>query len=305
MDFGTMLLTASTDFTWYAAQEIWFASGGDTANYNAVLRVWISVQTGNLLPAWDSNQGTVPGVRRGGGGASAIDATVDQLMWLEALWSGNTTNGWFRTYGSLLEVVSQWPNSPRLGGEAEAPVFTNPGQPAPPPQPVQRTVTYRPYMVAAYQGNGNRRAVNGGMWQGAASGNPGGNGNQWGMAMFDYNAIRRDLSGATINRIQFTIRINHSWYAAGGDARLGWFNRTDFPTSGVGTPGNAAAIGTFAFTRGQTRTIDVTNALRGVVAGSGFTGVSLGPATALSNLQQYVVADGNTNTPTLAITFTK
>jgi hypothetical protein len=296
-----MLLTNSTDFTWYAIQELWFGSGGDTAQYDAALRMWISVQTGNLLPAWDSNQGTVPGVRRGRG---TLDTTIGQNFWLELVWSGNTTNGWCRTYGSALEVVTQWPNSPRLGGEAQAPVFTNPGQPAPPPQPTQRTTTYRPFQVAAYQGNGNRRSVNGGMWQGASQGSTV-NGNQFGLAMFDYNAIRRDLAGATINRIQFTIRINHAWFASGGDARLGWFNRTTFPTSGVGVPGAAGSAGTFSFARGQTRTLDLTNALRGVIAGSGFTGVSLGPATAMSNLTQYVVADGNTNTPTLAVTYTK
>jgi hypothetical protein len=166
-------------------------------------------------------------------------------------------------------------------------------------------------MTASYAANGNRRNVNGDMFQGTASGNPGGWGDQFSFCMFDYNAIRRDLMGHnnTPGRVQWCqlqLRMNHSWFAAGGDVRIGYFSRTDFPTSGVWQPPNAGTLGVHNFARGQSRSLSV-NTLNAVVGGDQFTGVVIGQAGS-SNLQRYCVVDGGTTAgtrPSLQINFSK
>jgi hypothetical protein len=124
--------------------------------------------------------------------------------------------------------------------------------------------------------------------------------------MFDYNAIRRDLAGARVQWTNLQLRMNHSWFAAGGDARLGYFNRTDFPASGVGVPANAGTLGVHNFARGQQRSLSQ-NALNGIIGGSGFTGISIGNAQSTTNLQRYVVFDGGTGgtAPALIVNFSK
>jgi hypothetical protein len=312
IDVGGVQYPVNTSFTWYFEQEIWFETGGPTASYRSVCKMYQAVATGNLL-ADVGAQSSMAGVRSGEG---TLDAGVEQRMWLEHLWHGNVGAPFVRCAGSHLEVVA--PSLiVRLGGDGETPrqhIETAGQPPPPPPQPWEAnfTTSYRPFMTASYAANGNRRNVNGDMFQCFAQGNPGGWGDQFALAMFDYNAIRRDLTGyggapARVQWCNLTLRMNHSWWNAGGDVRVGYFNRTDLPASGVWVPVNAGALGWHNFSaRGQTRTLSV-NTLNSIVGGTAFTGICIGNAQ-WTDLTRYVVFDGGTSAagrPTLTINYSK
>jgi hypothetical protein len=312
LDVGGVLFDTNRDFSWYAEGEVWFDSGGSSAEYRATLKVWAGVTTGNQLPATGA-QGAVSGIRCTGWGS--LDATVDQRFWLEHMWHDNVGSPYIRTYASHMEVVSP-SGIVRLGGDGEVPQqwIEQPGQPPPPPpQPTERnfTSTYWPFMTASYAANGNRRNVNGDMFQGQASGNPGGWGDQFAFCMFDYNRIRADLRGhnntpARVQWCQLQLRVNHTWYNSGGDLRIGYFSRTDFPASGVWQPPNAGTLGVHAFGKPQQRSLSV-NTLNAVVGGDQFTGIVVGQAGSTS-LQRYCVVDGGTSAgtrPSLTINYSK
>jgi hypothetical protein len=149
------------------------------------------------------------------------------------------------------------------------------------------------------------------MFQGTASGNPGGWGDQFAIAMYDYNRIRADLTGhggvpARVQWVNLTIRANHTWFNSGGELRIGWANRTDLPGSGVWQPVNAGGLGVHNFGKPQQRTLSV-NTLNSIVGNTGFTAICVGQAGSSTNLNRYVVCDGGTGNlaPFLTVNYSK
>lgn len=150
------------------------------------------------------------------------------------------------------------------------------------PDPVTTTTkTYNAVWAGTYRANLQpSTASDSYIWQGYGDSF---NGNQRGLIGFPYATIQSDLSGATIVYCNFKFKVQHTWFNAGSNARLGTHIYTTEPGSwnganvneGLVTSGNVVSGGTYQVPMGVT----VGNAFKAGTA----RGIALGPWTSNSN----------------------
>ncbi|MFF8768488.1 hypothetical protein ACF07Q_28570 [Nocardiopsis dassonvillei] len=171
----------------------------------------------------------------------------------------------------------------------------------PPPQTVTRT--YPATWTASWYGYGKRsgsRAYQGNSQLGD------GTGNQYSKIGFNDSAIRADLAGATIDRVQVRLTNEHAWHNSGLTARIGTHNNSSEPS------GSSSADGTFsrsshAWTKGQTKYVTLPSGVGAELRDGTTRGLTLGRPTT-GNRSDYGYFRGHdaggSHRPLLRITYT-
>ncbi|MFC9088986.1 RHS repeat domain-containing protein [Nocardiopsis dassonvillei] len=171
----------------------------------------------------------------------------------------------------------------------------------PPPQTVTRT--YPATWTASWYGYGKRsgsRAYQGDTQLGD------GTGTQYSKIGFNDSAIRADLAGATIDRVEARLTNEHAWFNSGLTARIGTHNNSSEPS------GSASVDGTFsrsshAWTKGQAKYVTLSDAIGAELRDGTARGLTLGrPTTGSRNDYGYFRGydAGGAHRPLLRITYT-
>lgn len=133
----------------------------------------------------------------------------------------------------------------------------------------------------------------------------GSDGNQRSLIGFDYNTIRNDLSGATINSIKLTAYAEHWWYNSGGTAVIGTHNYTSKPSSWADSRVNQNRQTSSGWPRAAKRTVTLSNTIGDEFKSGSTTGIAFGPGVS-SNVIYYGKFTGSgSNRPSITITYTK
>jgi hypothetical protein len=171
--------------------------------------------------------------------------------------------------------------------------------------PVQTyTKTYTATWTGSYNGSNSRTNSNGDVYQGQYDS---GNGNQRSIIGFDSPTIRNDLAGATITKVELTLKNKHWYNNSGGTAVVGTHN------SGVSSapsicPGLNDNRGVFSgWPKLATWAVNLETTIGDDLRDGAARGICLGPGISTSH-EYYGFFAGysdSTNRPRLTITYTK
>lgn len=171
------------------------------------------------------------------------------------------------------------------------------------PPPQQHTKTYDATWSASWYGFGKRSGSR--LYQGDTQLGDG-TGYQYGKVGFDDAAIRADLVGATIDKVELRMSNEHSWYNSGLTARFGSHNNASEPTGSTSTDGsfNRSA---HSWNKGQTKYVTLPVAIGEELRDNTTKGVTTGRPTAGSR-SDYGYFRGydatSSQKPRLRITYT-
>jgi len=167
------------------------------------------------------------------------------------------------------------------------------------------TKTYSATWCGRYNGSGSRISSNSDIYQGQYDGT---NGNQKSIIGFDWNTIQSDLAGATITKVEVTLKNKHWYNNAGGTAVIGTHN-----SSASSAPSSCPTLnddlGQFSgWPKLATWAVTVDNTDFGVALKNGTAkGLCIGPGPSTSHEYYGYFAGSNdsTNKPKITITYTK
>lgn len=165
--------------------------------------------------------------------------------------------------------------------------------------------TYSATWCGRYNGTGGRISSNSDIYQGQYDST---NGNQRSIIGFDSAQIRADLAGATIKKVELTMKNKHWYFNSGGTAVIGTHNST-----ATSAPSSCPALRTdlnafSGWPKGATWTVTLDNTDFGVALRDGTArGICIGPGNTTSQVYYGYFAGSNdsTNKPKLKITYEK
>jgi hypothetical protein len=181
------------------------------------------------------------------------------------------------------------------------------------------TKTYNSVEFASYYGDtasygsgaNSRRSYNSNMYQGCASGQINGSGDQYSFARFNYGQIATDLGAGVVNWVKLRLTNQHAWYNSGLNAVVGWSSYTgSFGTTFVPGAGTHMNQEHYHMNEGQTLTRTMGSWLKASIT-TGFTTIVLGTSNSYTNPTDlnnygYFAGAGSTSTcPQLQINYTK
>lgn len=167
--------------------------------------------------------------------------------------------------------------------------------------PVQTyTKTYSNTWSRSYNGSGALLHSNDEMYQGYYSGT---NGNQRSLIGFNYATIQSDLAGATIKKVELTMKNVHFYQNSGGTAVIGTHSYTSAPST-WSTGSVIENRETESWAKGATKTVTLSNSFGTDLQSGAARGIAIGPGNSTSNIY-YGYFDGRVGQPKLKITYTK
>lgn len=167
--------------------------------------------------------------------------------------------------------------------------------------PVQTyTKTYANTWSRSYNGSGALLHSNDELYQGQYSGT---NGNQRSLIGFNYATIQADLAGATITKVELTMKNVHFYNNSGGTAVIGTHSYTSAPSTWSGGSVNESRENE-SWAKGATKTVTLSNSFGTDLQSGAARGIAIGPGDSTS-LTYYGYFDGRVGQPKLKITYTK
>lgn len=198
------------------------------------------------------------------------------------------TRAWVEDVGPIVEASTFDPATGGGGGD---------GGDTP---PASYTKTYASTWSRSYNGSNALLHSNGDIYQGQYSST---NGNQRSLIGFNYATIQADLAGATITKVELTMKNIHFYQNSGGTAVLGTHNYTSAPSTWSDGTVNQSRT-THAWTKGATQTVNLGTSYGTDLKSGAAKGIALGPGDSTS-INYYSYFDGTVGQPKLKITYTK
>lgn len=169
----------------------------------------------------------------------------------------------------------------------------------------QYTKTYSATWCGSYDGDNGRRSSNSDMYQGYYDGT---HGNQKSIIGFDWNTIQNDLAGASIIKVELTLK-NKFWYNNSGGTTIVGTHNSSASSAPSTCPSLNDNLGAFSgWPKGATWAVTLNNTDFGVALKNGTAkGICLGPGPSTSKTYYGYFAGSNdaTNKPKLKITYQK
>lgn len=271
----------------------------------------------NVYYNWDSpalntdNDGVLWGLQFGG----RQTASSTDTAWTSDFTFGNATppgtdlHLGFYVVGSIAGLVSQGLSSSRAWVEDVGPYVVpsafdpssgGGGSDGGETPVTTYTKTYSSTWSRSYNGSGSLLHSNDDIYQGQYSGT---NGNQRSLIGFNYSTIQSDLNGATIKKVELTMKNIHFYNNSGGTAVLGTHNYTSAPSTWSDGSVNQSRT-TYSWAKGATKTVDLGVSYGNDLKSGSAKGIALGPGDSTS-LTYYGYFDGTVGSPKLKITYEK
>lgn len=175
------------------------------------------------------------------------------------------------------------------------------GGSAPPPV-TSYTKTYSATWYQTYTGGGSQKSDSTANQGNLGSGS---DGNQRSLVGFDYNAIKNDLTGATITKITMKAYAEHWWYNSGGTAVIGTHDYTSKPSSWSDSRVDQDRQRQSGWARSSSRTVTLSNTIGNEFKSGAAKGLAFGPGPSSDVIYYGKFSGSGSNRPSITITYTK